>query len=147
MPNPSTYYRPQGISLLELLISIALLSVGLLTVLGLFLTMVSQTDSDGLRTQASHLLESYHGEAKAHTEDDWISFLGTPVIAYRKIGERDMRIETEFFRLSDESKSPDFRVYVIRSTVFWKRIRADYSTGRQESRLSLTTQVSPLARY
>ena len=138
--------RP-GFSLSELMISIGLLSVGLLTVLGLFLTMASQTDSDGTRIQVSHLLESYQGDLRAQTEAQWIAQLGSPIQSTQTLDGRDVEVETSITRLSTNIHSPDYHVYSISSVAEWDRKQTAVSDGKTKARLTYVSHVSPSARY
>ena len=145
---PCMSVRPRAYSLLEVIVSLSILAVTILVVIGLFLTMVATSDTDGERMKVSGFLEGYHAELKAKPETDWETQITSgSLIENRVFLGREVRLETTISRLSNNAAQIDYRVYQILTNASWQRPALDGGPGGEEATLELLSCVTPLGRY
>lgn len=131
---------------METVVSLSILGISLLLIIGLFLSMIAQTDNDGERTQVAGLLEAYQAELKAKPETDWELIVASGLTETRTLLGEPVILNTTAARLSTANTSPDYRVFQLDTVATWQRSGPN-GAGQQTSRSRLCSQVSPLGRY
>lgn len=139
-----------GFSLLEMIISLSILALSVLLIIGLFISMTARTDADGEKNQVSGLLQSYQSEIKGNPESDWLNIMALGAAGFQEtrplLGET-VDLKTTVTRLSSNSNSPDYQVYLMETEATWTRKSLDGGQGPERARLKLVSQMSPVGRY
>lgn len=130
------------------MVSLSILAVSTIVVIGLFLTMVASTDTDGEGMKVSGFLDGYHAEWKGKTEAEWESQITAGSLTETRVFlSRELRLVTTISRLSNTPADIDYRVYQIKTVASWRRPALDGGPGGEQARLELLSAVTPVGRY